>query len=208
MKQSASVLLSCLITLTGHLLAQSVPGKPLAATSAATLPQPSPSAQPVRAFPYVRLWGDLRLTYVGMFSPDAEFRTPSKMAATTGHFAEEGILPASKGAQSARLRDVPESMLVSNERVVEDFEPPAHAQSVAQAHSPIGKARNRFLSRLRASKCAARSAAHRLRLAAAPRHQRSCRRCRARSGPQGQNVVPHRQWSNPAAAPARWRCPR
>lgn len=144
--QSASVLLSCLINLSGHLLAQSVPGKPLAATSAATLPQPSPSAQPVRAFPSVRLWGDLRLAYVGMFSPDAEFRTPSKMAATTGHFAEEGILPASKGAQSAHLRDVPESMLVSNERLVEDFEPPAHAQSVAQAHSPMGKARNRFLT--------------------------------------------------------------
>ncbi len=126
--------------------AQSIPSPPLAATSAVVIPlRPAPN-RAVRAFPRLNLWRGFELTYVGMFSPDALFHTPSKMAGPTGYLAETAIVPAASRTQPNSRTDVPESMLVSNERVVDDFEPPAHAEAISQMHSPAGVWRSRFLT--------------------------------------------------------------
>ena len=37
-------------------------------------------------------------------------------------------------------------MLISTERVVENFEPPAHAMAAAHANTRLGATRNRFLT--------------------------------------------------------------
>jgi len=81
-----------------------------------------------------------------MFSADAVYRTTSKMTVVTGNSPGEGISPAGSAAPSNRANEVPQSMLISVERVVEDFEPPGHAQAEAQAHSRPGTLRNQFLT--------------------------------------------------------------
>jgi DNA-binding beta-propeller fold protein YncE len=123
--------------------AQSIPATPFAATSAAVAPERSAPNVLVRAFPYLNLGSGFSLTYVGVFSPDAVFRTHSRVDNTTGHYSDDAILPAGTVRRQA---DVPTSMLVSNERVVEDFEPPLHAEAVGQVHTPVGSLRNRFLT--------------------------------------------------------------
>ncbi len=126
--------------------AQSIPATPFAAASAAVVPERPALNKPVRAFPQLSLWRGFELSYVGMFSPDALFHTPSKMAGATGFLGETAIPPAASKTQLERHIDVPQSMLVSNERVVDDFEPPAHAEAIAQMHSPAGVWRSRFLT--------------------------------------------------------------
>ena len=103
-------------------------------------------AEPTRTFPALNLGGRLSLAYVGMFTPDAVFRTPSKAAGSGGPSLEEMILPASSPIERQHRGDVPASMLVPTERVVEDFEPPAHAMAAARANTRLGETRNRFLT--------------------------------------------------------------
>ncbi len=143
--QFASVWLCCSCIWSGSGSAQSIPGPPLAATAAVIPQRPAPN-RTIRAFPRLNLWRGFELSYVGMFSPDAQFHVPSKMAGTTGSLAETTILPAASRTQPERRGDVPESMLVSNERVVDHFEPPAHAEAIGQMHSPAGVWRSRFLT--------------------------------------------------------------
>src|ERR1035441_8313421 len=104
--------------------AQTIPATPFAATSVIALPHSIGNTQPTRAFPRLNLWDGEVLTYLGMFSPDAVFHTTSKLTSTTGYSPGEGIPPADFRKHGQQHGDVPASMLLSNERVVENFEPP------------------------------------------------------------------------------------
>ena len=134
------------VPLLGPGFAQILPGPPVAATSAITNPQGTGINLPGRAFPHIHLWGSEVLTYVGVFSPDATFHTTSRLTRATGYSPGEGIPPAPFRQQGRPHRDVPVSMLLSNERVVESFDPPAHAEAVAQAHSSVAEIRNRIIT--------------------------------------------------------------
>ena len=145
--QFAFALLVCLVAFSKPGFAQSVREASLSRASGASLGrQAQPSSQPVRAFPTVHLWAGLDLTYIGMFSPDGVFRIRSQFAEVTGHFAKEETSPASSWAEALGLREVPPTMLLSTERIIEDFEPPAHAQVIPQGHSRLGETRDRFLT--------------------------------------------------------------
>ena len=101
---------------------------------------------PVRAFPSLRLSMDLDLAYVGMVSPDAVFRTNSKVAIPNGRAPGEGIAPAAAAHASSKASEVPEWMLLRNERVVENPEAPSHAVASFHLDSRAVTLRNRFLT--------------------------------------------------------------
>ena len=82
--QFALVVLLFLVGLTADGFAQSIPATPIAVTSAAAVPKLPVIAEPTRAFPALNLGGGLNLAYIGMFTPDALFRTPSKAARSGG----------------------------------------------------------------------------------------------------------------------------
>lgn len=126
--------------------AQTIPGKPAAATASTIAAPVIHTNQPSRAFPRIQLWSSEVLTYLGVFSPDATFHATSKFTGTTGHSQGEDILPADFRQSSRRPSDAPVSMLLSNERVVENFEPPAHAEAVAHSSARVAEARNRFVT--------------------------------------------------------------
>lgn len=144
-KQFSTLVLSCAFFLPGPGLAQSVPDLTLAA-SAAAVSQSTVATQPVRAFPVLRLWKSFELSYVGMFSPDASYRTKSKTSAITGRSPGEDIRPAASQGPSGPPSGLPPSMVSSGERVVDDFEPPVYAQAAAEAHAPAATVRNQFLT--------------------------------------------------------------
>ena len=127
-------------------MAQSIPATMPAATSAAAVAVRAAPNQPARAFPQLNLGSGFSLSYVGMFSPDAVFHTRARMKSSASYFSSTEIGPASGAGPGTRTADVPASMLVSNERVVEDFEPPLHAEAVGHVHTPVGAMRNRFLT--------------------------------------------------------------
>jgi DNA-binding beta-propeller fold protein YncE len=145
-KQFVVLACICSILTVGILSAGESAGAPEAAASVAATSYRIDSQPPVRAFPRIRLWGSQELTYVGMFGPDAVFRTTSKLTGATGSSPGEGILPAPSPEQGPRSSYVPESMLLSNERVVENLEPPAHLQAIGHAPAPAEKVRNRFMT--------------------------------------------------------------
>ena len=126
--------------------AQSVPDIPAAASSALKVSQVPAAPLPGRAYPRVHLWNNEALTYLGMFSPDAIYRSTSKLTSSTGYAPGEGIPPATTLNQGLSHSEVPASMLLWNERPVESFVPPAHAQAVARAPSRVAEARNRFIT--------------------------------------------------------------
>ena len=144
--QFASVLFATFVNLAASGFAQPVPATPVAAASAAAISGQSAVAQPVRAFPVLKVGSGLKLAYLGMFTPDAVFRAPTKSKNSGGPPLEETILPASSSQQIERQHDVPASMLISAERVVEDFEPPARAVATAHGNTRLGESRNRFLT--------------------------------------------------------------
>jgi DNA-binding beta-propeller fold protein YncE len=144
--QFASLVLGTFINLAAPGFTQSIPASPPAASSAAVIADSSAVAQPVRAFPALNLGSGLNLTYLGMFTPDALFRSPSRSRNTGRRPVEETILPASSSQQIARQDGVLSSMLISTERVVENFEPPARAVAAAHANTRLGETRNRFLT--------------------------------------------------------------
>jgi DNA-binding beta-propeller fold protein YncE len=119
---------------------------PAAATSAVPLAEGTHSNEPARAFPRIQLWDKEWLTYLGVFSPDAAFHTTSRFTGTTGHSPGEDIPPADFREHSQQQNDAPVSMLNSNERVVENFDPPAHAEAKAQSPAPAAELRNRFVT--------------------------------------------------------------
>ena len=83
-----------------------------------------------RAFPILRFPQGIDLAYTGMFSADAVFRPPFKFAMAAGYVNGEGIPPANGGAAAS---DAPPWMLLSNERVVENLEPPVHSRGTFSA---------------------------------------------------------------------------
>ena len=144
--QFASLVFATVVSLAASGIAQSVPIKPLAASSAAVIADVPVAAQPIRAFPVLNLGSGLDLAYLGMFTPDALFRPPSKVRSSGGPPLEETILPASSSMSAQNRGDVPASMLISTERVAEDLEPPARAVAAAHGNTRLGETRNRFLT--------------------------------------------------------------
>jgi DNA-binding beta-propeller fold protein YncE len=127
-------------------IAQNISGSSVAAPSTITVTQGLNGLQPVRAFPSIPLWSSHVLTYLGVFSPDATFHTTSKFTGTTGSSPGEGILPKDYQAHGQPDSAAPASMLLSNERVVENLEPPAHAEAAPQSPARVAELRNRFVT--------------------------------------------------------------
>ncbi len=144
--KSASIVCFSALLILSHGLAQTIPDAPAAIPSAAAVSQGIHANQPIRAFPRIHLWGNEELTYLGVFSSDAVFHTTSRLTHATGRSPGESILPAPSRRQGAQPSDAPISMLLSNERTVESFEPPAHAEAVAHTPAPIAQIRNRFVT--------------------------------------------------------------
>ena len=113
------------------------------ASSSALLPMSVGGVTPVRAFPAIHLTRGLQLTYLGMFSPDAVYR---KSDTFDGRVAGEGIRPAPVAQSTPEPSEVPQWMLLSSERVVENLEPPAHAKSAAKLPSRTANARNHLVT--------------------------------------------------------------
>jgi sugar lactone lactonase YvrE len=108
---------------------------------------PLPTQDPrqhARAFPRLSLGSGREVTYVGMFSSDATFRKSSKLT----RFLDALNVPPSESPshQAARQSGVPSWMLSSNERVVDDIEPPGHAMALPEVHSLVGSARDAVVS--------------------------------------------------------------
>lgn len=144
--QFASAVSLTVALILGIALAQTVPGSLAAAASAVTVPQITHSKPSARAFPRIRLWDGEVLSYLGVFGPDAVFHSTSRLTGTTGYSPGEGIPPADFRTLGQRHSHAPESMLLSNERVVENFEPPAHAEAIAQSPARVAEVRNRFIT--------------------------------------------------------------
>jgi DNA-binding beta-propeller fold protein YncE len=130
----------------GRGFAQTIPDAPAAVPSVAAGSHGVHANQPIRAFPRIHLWGNEELTYLGVFSSDAVFHTTSKLTGQTGYSPGEDIPPAPSTHQGPQPSDVPESMLLSNERVVENFDPPAHAEAVARTPTRLAEIRNRVVT--------------------------------------------------------------
>src|SRR5271165_541588 len=126
--------------------AQPLPNPPLAAASVTAVSQSLEVIHQTRAFPAIRLWGNETLAYLGMFSPDATFRTLSRFAHANGNSPGEDIPPAPAPGHGGQSAGAPESMLLSNERVVESLEPPTHTVAVAHGVTRLGETRNRFVT--------------------------------------------------------------
>jgi sugar lactone lactonase YvrE len=137
-------LLALDVCLLGIGMAQPTPIAPYAAASA-VLPANTGTMAPARAFPGLQLTRNLELTYIGMFSPDAVYR---KAQSFDGRVAGENIRPAASGGtpEQASASEVPQWMLMSNERVVENLEPPAHAKTAPTIHSRPAGVRNHFVT--------------------------------------------------------------
>ena len=139
--QFSIALLGIEICTLGFGLAQ--PSLDASTEASAVLPARPGSISPARAFPGLHLATGLELTYIGMFSPDAVYR---KSKSFDGHVAGEGILPAPYVGDGLKPSEVPQWMLLTNEREVQNLEPPAHAKAAPQVHSQTGKMRNRFVT--------------------------------------------------------------
>ncbi len=98
-----------------------------------------------RAYPHLQLRGGIDLTYLGMFSPDAMFHGRSRFTELRGDTPGEAIARATS-PNSTAPSDLPEWMLVSSERIVENLEPPAHSQAVASTHSRPTQLRNQVMT--------------------------------------------------------------
>jgi DNA-binding beta-propeller fold protein YncE len=144
--QFASLLFCCVANLLAPGFAQSALEAAVATTSSAANPLRANVPQAARAFPTLDLSTGLKLAYLGMFTPDALFRSSSKRASAAQRLLEESILPAGSPGQPQRAHDVPASMLISTESVVEDFEPPLHAVAAPHGNSRMAETRNRFLT--------------------------------------------------------------
>jgi DNA-binding beta-propeller fold protein YncE len=126
--------------------AQPLPNPPVAAASVTAVSQSLEVIHQTRAFPAIQLWGNEMLTYLGMFSPDATFRAVSRFPHANGYSPGEDISPAPAFGQGGQTGGAPASMLLSNERVVESLEPPAHAVAAAHGVTRLGETRNRFVT--------------------------------------------------------------
>jgi len=143
--QCSSVLLFCLFCGMGELSAQPSPSRYLDIAPAAPSVRTVSSAA-VRAYPSLHLSLDLDLAYVGMVSPDAVFHGCPRNANPNGNVPGEGIAPATSQQALEKASEVPSWMLLSNERIVENLEPPAHAAASASVHSRPAAMRNHFVT--------------------------------------------------------------
>lgn len=101
---------------------------------------------PGRVFPRLQLDSGLQIGYVGMFCPDAIFRAFTRTGSFHRHVPGEDISPAAPVRAGADGSEVPEWMLLSSERRVENLEPPGHARGKPLAISRTAEIRNQFLT--------------------------------------------------------------
>ncbi len=133
----------CIFAL-GRIFAQPNLNPLLDAPSTASAGSPVP-IEGGRAYPHLQLRGGIDLTYLGMFSPDAMFHGRSRFTELRGDTPGEGIARATS-PNGTPQSDLPEWMVVSSERIVENLEPPAHSQAAASAHSRAAQVRNHVMT--------------------------------------------------------------
>jgi len=143
-RQVSSFALLSIVTVAGVASAQHNRIQSVAETTA-TDPQTA-ALKSVRAFPQLHLHGGLELTYLGMFSPDAVYRPHSGATGTGAAVPGEGIEPAATARGGAPASIAPEWMLLSSERLAENFEPPGRAQAAPRATTPAASIRNHLLT--------------------------------------------------------------
>lgn len=93
----------------------------------------------LRAFPHVTLGAGRDLEYVGAFSAYGKFKRVSRLDRVV-----DTLITASVHGEEAPAQDGVQLFigLTSNERIREDFEPPAHAVKVAKGQSPLADLRD------------------------------------------------------------------
>ena len=105
-------------------------------------------SQHTRAFPRLSLGSGREVVYVGMFPSNAIFRGSSKFTrfldAMNVPLPDVGP-PVGSSEQSAQS-GAPPWMLSSNQRVIDDTEPPAHAMAAPEPRSPPGSVRDAVVS--------------------------------------------------------------
>ena len=145
--QSSSLLLFCAIVAVESMQGQPA-FEPLAPSTSVSAAGSKPAAPmpPVRAFPYLRFPSGLEFTYIGMYCPDAVYRSASKSSVLSGHAPGDDIRPAGTTSSDDASEVVPESMRAYVERIVEDYEPPAHAQAAAKSSSRPASMSRDFLA--------------------------------------------------------------
>lgn len=106
--------------------------------------------QHARAFPRLSLGSGGEVAYVGTFSSDATFRGSSKFTRFLDTMdvplPDVSRPPIGSSEQAARQSGVPPWMLSSNERVVDDIEPPADAVALPDLHSLAGSVSDAVVS--------------------------------------------------------------
>ncbi len=105
-----------------------------------------PPTQNLRAFPQVILGGDRTLEYLGTFYANAEYKKSSKFIRALEKLASTSRSTSVHGEDAARQTEVPGWMILPARRVVEDFEPPAHAKKIARPTSILASIRDELVT--------------------------------------------------------------
>jgi len=101
-----------------------------------------PPAENVRAFPRVSLGGGRELEYLGTFCANAKYRKSTKFTRALEELSSISRSTSVLGEDAARQTLVSSRMLLPARRVVEDFEPPAHATKTVQPKSNLASIRD------------------------------------------------------------------
>ena len=101
-----------------------------------------PPAENVRAFPRVILGGGRELDYLGTFCANAKYRKSTKFARALEELSSISRSTSILGDDAARRAGVSSRMILPARRVVEDFEPPAHATKLVQPKSNLASMRD------------------------------------------------------------------
>ncbi len=105
-----------------------------------------PPTQNIRAFPQVSLGGDRKLEYLGTFCANAKYKRSSKFSRALEKLNSTSSSTSVLGEDAARRNQVPSWMTLPARRVVEDFEPPAHARKIAQPTSTLANIRDQLVT--------------------------------------------------------------
>ncbi len=101
-----------------------------------------PPTQNVRAFPQINLGGDRKLEYLGTFCGNAKYEKLSKFTRTLERLGVTSRSTSVLGEDAARQTEAPWWMTLPARRVVEDFEPPAHATKIVHPTSNLASIRD------------------------------------------------------------------
>ncbi len=102
--------------------------------------------QNTRAFPRVSLGDGRELEYLGTFSASAKYKKRSKFTGVLEALGSISRSTSAFGQDAARQTGPPPWMILPGRKIVEDFEPPAHATKIAHPTSNLGTIRDQVVT--------------------------------------------------------------